>query len=183
MSYLDALQTKLLATHCCVCGRPLCDSVSVTVGMGPDCRGEMLTGVDPETQRLANQLTWAAAIHAQKGNVVAVRTCAEAIRRIGLERLSDRILERFVDAEERAVITVREEGDSLVVTTPYRRGMGEEFKQAWRAVPGRRWNGKENVVPRAQRAALWDLLGKFFPGKYGVGPQGAFRVPGGGDEQ
>lgn len=39
-NYENAPATILLATHCCVCGRPLCDSDSVEIGIGPTCRGK-----------------------------------------------------------------------------------------------------------------------------------------------
>jgi len=32
-------------------------------------------------------------------------------------------------------------------------------------------------VPEGQKRALWALLQRFFPGKYGRGPKGVFRVP------
>lgn len=35
--YEDAVSTKLLATHCCMCNRPLCDARSVELGIGPIC--------------------------------------------------------------------------------------------------------------------------------------------------
>lgn len=38
MSYENAPQTKLLATDCAVCSRPLCDAKSVELGIGPECR-------------------------------------------------------------------------------------------------------------------------------------------------
>jgi hypothetical protein len=38
MSYESAPATKLLATHCACCSRPLVDAVSVETGIGPDCR-------------------------------------------------------------------------------------------------------------------------------------------------
>lgn len=37
-TYENAPSTKMLATHCCACGRALRDAVSVEAGMGPDCR-------------------------------------------------------------------------------------------------------------------------------------------------
>lgn len=36
--YENAPATKLLATHCCMCSRPLVDAESVEAGIGPDCR-------------------------------------------------------------------------------------------------------------------------------------------------
>ena len=38
MSYENAPATQMIASHCCVCNRPLVDSVSVELGIGPDCR-------------------------------------------------------------------------------------------------------------------------------------------------
>ena len=35
--YEDAVSTKLLATHCCMCNRPLRDARSVELGIGPIC--------------------------------------------------------------------------------------------------------------------------------------------------
>lgn len=38
MGYENAPATKLLATHCCCCARPLVDAKSVELGIGPECR-------------------------------------------------------------------------------------------------------------------------------------------------
>lgn len=38
MSYEAAPATRMLATHCAACARPLVDAKSVETGMGPDCR-------------------------------------------------------------------------------------------------------------------------------------------------
>jgi hypothetical protein len=38
MSYVNAPSTKMLATHCAICSRPLRDAQSVEVGIGPICR-------------------------------------------------------------------------------------------------------------------------------------------------
>lgn len=38
MSYETAPATKMLATFCACCARPLVDAVSVETGVGPDCR-------------------------------------------------------------------------------------------------------------------------------------------------
>jgi len=49
----NAVSTKLLATHCAICGRPLRDPESIERGIGPDCNEKlgrpnmMPTGVDP----------------------------------------------------------------------------------------------------------------------------------------
>ncbi len=41
MSYEEAPATKMLATHCIFCSRPLLDASSVEAGIGPICRGKV----------------------------------------------------------------------------------------------------------------------------------------------
>ena len=180
MSYENAPATKLLATNCCCCGRPLVDATSVELGIGPECRAGNNEGIE-ETQRvLCNRLTHAAAIAAQKGQVEVIRQCAEAIRNLGLETLAEKVEKRFVNAERLAKITITDHGGMLAVNTPYKRSAGPEFVAAWQAIPGRRFNRMRsvNLIPVACKGQLWDLLKKFFPGEFGKGPQGVFRIPG-----
>jgi len=42
MSYETAPVTRLVATHCCMCGKPLCDAKSLELGIGPICRKTVL---------------------------------------------------------------------------------------------------------------------------------------------
>jgi hypothetical protein len=179
MSYINAPATRLLATNCCVCGKALVDSVSVELGIGPDCRNGDNAGIDAETQRFCNQLTYAAAVAAQEGRIEDVRTIADQIRFIGLGELADKIASRFVNAEKNAKIVIREEGGRLVVGTPYRRKAGVEFVDAWRAIPGRQYDRTRsvNLIPLDQKGRLWTLLCRFFPGEFGKGPKGLFRIP------
>lgn len=177
--YESAPATRLLATHCCVCGRPLVDATSVEIGIGPDCRGGSDGGIDNATRVEANALTYRAAIAAQKGKVAEVMAIADAIEALGLNYLAGRIRQRFTNAEKNVTISITETGGMLIVTTPYRRGDAAAFVDAWRAIPGRRFdrNAKANAVPVAARRALWDLLQRFFPGHYGRANNGIFRVP------
>jgi hypothetical protein len=46
-NYVNAAATKLLATHCACCGKPLVDADSVQAGVGPDCRA--MHGRDVQT--------------------------------------------------------------------------------------------------------------------------------------
>ena len=179
MCYTNAPATRLLATHCCVCGKALVDSVSVELGIGPDCRNGDNQGIDSETQKMCNQLTFAAAVAAQEGRVEDVRSIAEQIRFIGLATLADRIASRFVNAEKNAKISIRQNGEFLVVDTPYRRKAGVAFVDAWRAIPGRKYDRSRsvNLIPLDQKGALWTLLCRFFPGEFGKGPKGLFRIP------
>lgn len=93
MSCVNAPQTELVATHCAACGRPLVDSVSVEVGMGPDCRKRLMMDVDvPEDARKeANRIVYEIAV-IQKG--IKVGTLTDKLRSLGFEKLADRIDKR-----------------------------------------------------------------------------------------
>lgn len=175
MSYESSTQCRLLATHCCVCGKALVDSVSVELGIGPDCRNHINQGISTDTQKACNVLTYEASIAAQEGNVVKVRQAAEMIRTLGLEVLADKILERFKNAERFAKIKITEQDGLLTIKTPFKRTAG--FAEAWRMIPGRRYRNGRNVVPATSKREVWELIKRFFPDVYGVGPQGAFKVP------
>ena len=177
--YENAPATKMLATHCVVCGRPLLDARSVELGIGPDCRDQYDGGIDDETRRQANSLVHRAAIAAQRGKIAEVMDLADAIEQLGLHSLADAIRHRFTNAEKNVTISIAESNGMLVVTTPYRRGDAAAFIEAWRSIPGRRYDRARNanIVPVASRRQLWDLLKQFFPGKYGKSNTGVFRIP------
>ena len=175
--YTAAPACGLLATNCCACGRPLVDSISVSLGIGPECRAGFDGGITPDQQDAANKLTYLAALAAQEGRIEEVREHAEAIRALGLTVLADKVGSRFVNAERNAKIEIIEQGDLLKVVTPFRRGDKDAFIAAWRAIPGRRYSSGANLIPVGQKRALWGLLQQFFPGQYGRGPKGLFRVP------
>jgi hypothetical protein len=177
VNYTDAPATALLATHCCACGRPLVDAISVSLGIGPECRDGYTGGITPSQQADANRLTYAAAVAAQKGQIEVVRRIAEEVRSLGLAILAEKIADRFVNAERLAKVRITAVGDLLEVRTPFRRGASAEFVAAWRAIPGRRYSKGVNVVPASSKAALWSLLRTFFGGHYAVGPSGAFKIP------
>jgi hypothetical protein len=183
-NYTNAPATIMLATNCVCCGRPLVDSCSVELGIGPECRnGIFPDNVTDADRAVANSFVHAAAIAAQTGNVAKVMELASDIRRLGFESLADKVERRFKEGVKRvqrkADITIEEKDGYLLVTTPYRRGDAEAFKAAWRAIPGREYVGhrKANEVPVSSKKAVWELLKRFFPGKWGMGPKGPFRVP------
>ena len=174
-NYLNAPQTKLLASFCVCCGRPLVDAISVTIGMGPDCRDNYNAGISPEVQDKCNQLTCLAAIATQKGDIESIYKYATEIETLGLTVLATKIRKRFVNAEKNAKVSIREIDGKLYVKTPYKRSEG--FVRAWRGIEGRRYKNNENIVPVASKPQLWALLKEFFPKVYGKGPKGLFRVP------
>lgn len=177
MSYENAPATVMLATNCCCCGRPLVDAMSVELGIGPECRGGA-TGSITEEQRVAcNKLTHLAAVAAQDGNITRVREIAGEIASIGLTDLAEKVAHRFVNAERLAKINITLVGEMLAVKTPYKRSASSEFVAAWRSIPGRRYSSGKNLVPVSSKRELWTLLQRFFPGEFGKGPQGVFRIP------
>jgi len=178
--YASSPAAVMLATHCVVCGRPLIDSISVEMGIGPECREGFNADLSPEDQKKANVLVHEASVAAQNGKVEKVLAIAKQIEEeCHMGELAEKIRERFKVSHRDPDILIEKRGQVLMVVTPYRRGKAEDFKQAWRSIPGRRWDKlvNANMIPESQKSALWDLLKKFFPGKYGKGPQGWFRVP------
>jgi len=176
--YTAAPATKMLATNCVVCGRPLVDARSVEMGIGPECRESAKGGIDDGTRQVANEYVYDAAIAAQEGRIEDVMRHAQTIEDMGLKGLADKIRRRFRKASEReADITIEVEGAYYKVKTPFRRGDKEAFIAAWRRIPGRRYRNRLNYIPVAQKTVLWALLREFFGGKYGRGPKGLFRIP------
>lgn len=167
MSYENAPATKMLASHCAVCARPLVDAVSVETGIGPDCRKKygFNKEVDAETRAAANALVYEVA-REQTGAKAA--QAADLLGALGFHNLAERILERVCE------IRITVVGESLKVETPY----NEVAVQAFRNIPGRRWDptAKVNFVPVKSKAALWAFLKKFYNGASGIGPKGIFTV-------
>lgn len=178
-TYENAVQTKMLASHCVICGRALVDAASVTAGVGPECRANLnLPEIDDSTRKAANKLVYDAAIAAQQGRIEDVLKFANEIEGLGLTVLADKVRNRFTKAADReADISIEVDGNFYVVKTPFRRGNKEAFINAWRNIPGRSFKAGANYVPVTQKAALWKVLRKFFGGKYGMGPKGLFRIP------
>lgn len=185
MAYQESTQCKLLATHCICCGAALVDAVSVEMGIGPDCRkGAFPDNVSDVDRETANALVFEAAISAEKGNIAHVIGIAAKLDEMGFEELGCKVAKRFrkgiEKAERKPDITINSLPDgSLVVKTPFRRGDKDAFIAAWREIPGRRFdrNLRANVVPASSKSQVWGLLMDFFPGKWGKGPKGVFRVP------
>lgn len=180
MSYEDAVATKMLASHCVICGRALVDALSVERGVGPECYEHLQmdsVSVSDEARKAANKLVYKAAVVAQNGEISRVLELAGEIRALGMPNLAEKVARRFRNSERYQEIVITPEGDMLRVETPFRRGAKEEFIAAWRSIPGRRFMDKANYVPVAQKQALFKLLKRFFAGKVAKGPKGLFKVP------
>ena len=177
--YENAPATRMLSTHCVVCGRPLVDAVSTELGIGPECRKEYDGGISDDVRKTANKLVYAASCSAGIGRIVEVMSTADQIEALGLKVLAGKIRRRFKNAEQNADIEIEEIPDGHYrVITPYRRKDSKAFVEAWRKVPGRRWVNGANVVPVTSKKALWVVLKEFFGGHYAKGPKGVFRIPG-----
>lgn len=175
--YENAPATKLLATNCVCCGRPLVDAISVQLGIGPECRQGYDAGITPEVQKSANEYLFKASMACQSGQIAKVIEYAELIRQLGLEVLADKVARRFRNAKRKADIVITIEDGMYRVDTPFRRGDEEAFIAAWRKIPGRQWRNASNYIPLTQGKALYDLLKQFFAGRFGNGPKGVFRIP------
>jgi hypothetical protein len=165
--YENAPATKMLATHCACCARPLVDAKSVEAGVGPDCRKKFGYDLDvPEAARIeANKVVYGIAC-VQEGTVV-IEGCAK-LRGLGFTVLAERIESRL------AVVEIEEANGVLTVVTPY----DTKFVDAIRQIPGRKWNKekKVNTCPVAAKQALWAVLKSCFPNKVGRSAKGAFII-------
>jgi hypothetical protein len=163
MSYENAPATKMLATRCSVCSRPLVDSVSVELGIGPDCRRRHGYDIDvaPEIRAQANAIVHMIAVE-QRG--VAVAAGIRQLRDLGFTVLARRIGVRLFN------VRIDSDGTEFVVTTPYT----EAGVNAFRAVPGRRWDKDANAnrFPKTSKPALWKALKQAFYGYEAMGPEG-----------
>ena len=178
--YANSPACRMMASHCIFCGRPLVDAESVERGAGPECAPRYLDPIQNQDRQAVNALVYQAAVAAQQGKVDEVVRLAGEIEAKGYVEVANRIRERFQAAEKEVnvKVTIVEENGMLVVQTPYKRSVSEEFINAWRQIPGRRFDRARsaNLIPVEQKMALWGLLKTFFKGAYGKGPKGVFRV-------
>jgi hypothetical protein len=192
-SYEAAPSTRLLATHCALCGRALRDAPSVERGIGPDCAEKHgygnaerpavwarvfeltdglvavaeLTAWNGDAKKGANVLTHRIAAAPEAEEVPALIECIAAL---GFVKLAARLRERLVEA--RGVVTIVERpaptgGSYLAITTE---NLSDEQFNAllaqFRTLPGRTWDKatKENRVPAKQKRSLWLSLQAAVPG-------------------
>lgn len=169
--YESAPATRLLATHCASCNRPLLDSVSVEMGMGPDCRARFLrapTGLSNEGREEANRLVHKIAMRHGQRPSMEMMTDVARLRELGFDKLADRLVERC------CTVHISMTPDRILVKAPY----SELFIANSRRIPGRIWDGdrKINSYPKASARQLYDVLKASFSGQLGYGPKGAFAI-------
>lgn len=175
MSYETAKATQMLATQCALCGRPLLDAVSVSVGMGPICREKsaMPDTLSEEQRVAANRIVHAVALSQTED---AFTKGARELQALGCSRLADLIYARSLEAKRVPDIIITNESDRIVVKAPF----VEIANARWRAIQGRRWDSvrKVNTFPKREKAAVWDVLQFVYPGAIVEGPKGRFTIPG-----
>jgi len=191
--YEEAPSTKMLATHCAVCGRPLRDAISVSVGMGPDCRERhgYNAEVDPIARAEANKIIHWVAVK-QHGYDVLV--AAKRLREIGFPRIAEIISERASD------VFIEDAGRVIGINIYQGRTFELDdsgYKVSWkynpdvtmspREVPGRVWLGRYQgpgldpkgekawFVPYRSKRELHNFLARNFAGKAVMGPKGPYE--------
>lgn len=197
--YESAPATKLVATNCACCGRPLVDAVSVETGMGPHCRKKHgFAQADTEVEIVAVVTTLAATLPADVYAAVIPSAGQADMARVAVNRLVHRIAclddaaanlplwiamvnavreLGFVKLADRIAqrwtkIRIEEDSGTYVVRTPF----NEELLPLMRAIRGRRWAKPVNIIPTSERAQLWAALRKCFAGRVAIGPKGLFVV-------
>ncbi len=171
MSYETAPATRMLATHCCACGKELLDAKSVEAGMGPDCRrkyyNKLVDHLTEEQRRAANKLVYDIAL--DQGRTVETLLCASKLRDLGFDKLADRV----VKGNAKVQIELVREG-WLAVRAPFK----AEAVTAWHDVQGQKWDPatKRRLVPTLSKVHLYMLLSTHYAGLLGVGPLGPFVV-------
>lgn len=186
MGYEDAAATKILATNCACCGRPLVDAKSVQVGIGPECRKKYGYGMEvPEAVRAqANKIIYALALAVSTGSItVETFEQVDALEALGFGKIAAIFREKgaAIFIERRVWNGV----ERLFVRVPY----SEDFNAAsW--VQGR-YGVKTEVtgslstkkvfhwtfdVSKETRAKVHAALVQCFPGALAIGPSGPFTV-------
>lgn len=173
--YENAPATKILATHCAACGRPLLDSVSVEIGMGPDCRKKYMgkaTGHSDEARAEANQLVHQIAIavsHSSVAEVLSTSQALDRLRSLGFDKLADKLELSWVK------VRIEERDGMMIVVSPY----DEAAVAAAQRIPGRRWNrdAKCNEFPVSAKPAVWAMLRRYYAGMAGSSSHGTFVIP------
>lgn len=168
--YENLASTRMLASHCAVCSRPLRDAESVEIGIGPDCRAKygFDERIDPAARTEANKLIY---LIADKQKGPDVLTACSRLRELGLHKLALRIFERLIHV----ILTKREDG-RLQVNAP----RSEAKLAAFRAIPGGYFDRDVlgHIFAFVQKGAVWAALRQAFPGEWALLPDGrAMQIP------
>lgn len=185
MGYEDATATKIMATHCCACGKPLVDSVSVQTGMGPICRKKYGFDVEvpPRVRALANKIVYRLACDVSHNTVTMESMEASSnLRALGFPKIANIFEARMVR------IAIHVDGfdgqESYYLRAPYDE-TGAFNHSAW--APGRKptkcagfhtptakktfhWTYPKNEESRKR---IFDALVKHYNGHLAFAPDGS----------
>lgn len=162
MSYENAPATRLLATHCAMCNRPLVDAESVETGVGPICRKKYgaPAHLDEESRKRANVLIYEAAATDDPTRIPAI--IAE-LSLLGCDVAAEKLADRCG-----AIHVTQSEAGTFTAKSPYDPG----FVAASRSLPGRRWLREEKV----NRFSLEALAGFVSAAREAYGERTVVRV-------
>ena len=164
--YENAPATRLLATRCAVCSRPLVDAKSVDLGIGPDCRRRY--GFDQHCSEEARKEANVIVYHiAAKQDGMELAPMLARLNELGFNSLADRIADRIASVK----ITVSADG-RIEVVAPY----NPDALNLFRAVSGRRWEKARKVTsfPMDSKRAVFVALQTAYAGQVASGPKGLF---------
>lgn len=174
MSYESAPSTQMLATHCCACGRPLRDAQSVEYGIGPICAEKygFLVEMPEDARAVANKI-----IHRASCERRLRDADRDALISLGFKRLALRLAEVLEGAQR---VSVRREGESYVISTPYHDMALVDWRNLRKRYRGR-WDRerKVNVIPATSEARrqIWGLITLHFAGGVLETDQGESIIP------
>ena len=186
--YEDAPTVELVATTCCVCGRPLLDAPSLKSGIGPICaektgygREDLPADVRDEVNRLVYEL-------AKYGKDKRAVERLTRLRELGFEELVVRVEERLQDLVEIRTFMVSGSVPARVFVEVPKADSDARFKEvrdAMREIPGRQYESV--LIASGRRAKRWTfprtkdsfiafraMLAKVFPGRVVQGLKGLY---------
>jgi len=193
-----------VCSACAHCGQPLTDSVSIESGIGPICSKKgykeepVVSDVD-ETDALIFVAPWTDLMeflverlpnHGRRGlmnglvracslnrsNKQLVKACCDSIEALGWKRLANTIRESCTVL----VISKCKHNDDFLELRVKRAFFKWEMVSMLRAIPGQRLEKRpntHNLIPRSQKAALWQAIVACYPGECGKGEEGGFKIP------
>ncbi len=174
--YENAPATKMLATHCACCSRPLVDAQSVETGVGPMCRQKHLvpdkvTGLARvEGNRLIHRIA-----KLQTGKEVTAAVAR--LKVLGFEHVVERINQRIL-RKRRPVVKIHYQSGRLFMKASVPHGLWNAWLGAMRSIPEMRYESASagNSFPMSKKRSVYGLLCQYFPGQLGTGPKGDFII-------
>ena len=182
-SFFAAPACALVATHCCVCGRPLVDAESVRTGIGPIYAKKygVIQARGTEAHKRANALIYALSAEQKTSPWKRISALLGELAALeGFSAVAAKISSRLTPKVQITIETVGVLTRSYKVEAPF----SKEAIPAWRGILGRGFfketdkeSGKErcyNVIPvnKVSRLQLWDLLQAHYAGCFAKGPDG-----------